>query len=136
VASITNGLAPCFVLPEWTGVTLSDSLLVQCVSAPLTKHRVKEQLRSGTVLVSGDQWPIFLFQGYRYDVEDPWNGLLQSSLLISVRLAGLLWIHRSGPNFLTLSFRHSSTFLHPLAQSRKNPKQLAREMLASMECSA
>ncbi|KIM63455.1 hypothetical protein SCLCIDRAFT_53690, partial [Scleroderma citrinum Foug A] len=33
--------------------------------------------------VAGDQWPIFLYANYTYDVEDPWNGLLQSGLLVS-----------------------------------------------------
>ena len=61
--------------------------LLSRVSTQLTKHRLKDQLRSGTLLVTGDQWPIFLFQGYRYDVDDPWNGLLRSSLLVSVRFA-------------------------------------------------
>jgi len=32
--------------------------------------------------VAGDQWPIFLYQGYNYDPEDPWNGLFRGSLLI------------------------------------------------------
>lgn len=34
--------------------------------------------------VRGDQWPIFIYAGYSYDPEDPWNGLLRSSLLVSV----------------------------------------------------
>lgn len=34
--------------------------------------------------VGGDQWPIFLYQGYIYDPEDPWNGLLRSTVLVSV----------------------------------------------------
>jgi hypothetical protein len=34
--------------------------------------------------VSGDHWPIFLYQGYSYDLEDPWNGLLRSNILVSV----------------------------------------------------
>jgi hypothetical protein len=37
-------------------------------------------------MVSGDQWPIFLYRGCIYDPEDPWNGLFRSSLLISVSL--------------------------------------------------
>jgi hypothetical protein len=44
---------------------------------------IREKLRSGDLAVSGDQWPIFLYQGYRYDPEDPWNGLLRSTLLVS-----------------------------------------------------
>jgi hypothetical protein len=37
------------------------------------------------MLVSGDQWPVFLYAGYTYDAEDPWNGLCRSPLLVSVR---------------------------------------------------
>jgi hypothetical protein len=39
--------------------------------------------------VSGDQWPVFLYHGYSYDPEDPWNGLFQSTILISVRTSPL-----------------------------------------------
>ncbi|KIM71880.1 hypothetical protein PILCRDRAFT_16629 [Piloderma croceum F 1598] len=43
----------------------------------------KERLRSGEMAVPGDLWPIFLYHGYNFDPEDPWNGLFRSSLLIS-----------------------------------------------------
>ena len=42
--------------------------------------RIKEKLRNGDIAVSGDQWPIFIYHGYHYDPEDPWNGLLRSAL--------------------------------------------------------
>jgi len=51
----------------------------------LTLHRIKEKLKSGEMVVNGDQWPIFLYAGYAYDHEDPWNGLFRSPVLISVR---------------------------------------------------
>jgi hypothetical protein len=35
-------------------------------------------------MVVGDQWPIFLYHGYSYDSEDPWNGLFRRTLLVSV----------------------------------------------------
>ncbi|KAG1863140.1 hypothetical protein F4604DRAFT_1882247 [Suillus subluteus] len=38
-------------------------------------------LRSGEMLVCGDQWPIFLYANHIYDPEDPWSGLLRSRLL-------------------------------------------------------
>jgi hypothetical protein len=41
-------------------------------------------LRSGELAITGDQWPIFLYAGYTYDPEDPWNGLLRSNILVSV----------------------------------------------------
>ncbi|KIK17523.1 hypothetical protein PISMIDRAFT_111182, partial [Pisolithus microcarpus 441] len=43
----------------------------------------KAKLHSGQLQVAGDQWPLFLYADYSYDVEDPWNGLLRSSLLVS-----------------------------------------------------
>ena len=46
--------------------------------------RTKAKLRNGQLQVIGDLWPIFLYAGYSYDVEDPWNGLLHSGLLVSV----------------------------------------------------
>ncbi|KAG2738549.1 hypothetical protein P692DRAFT_20758318 [Suillus brevipes Sb2] len=42
----------------------------------------KENLRSGEMLVCGDQWPIFLYAQYIYDPDDPWCGLLRSRLLV------------------------------------------------------
>jgi len=47
-----------------------------------SNQETKDKLRSGELAVSGDQWPIFLYAGYTYDAEDPWNGLLRSSLLV------------------------------------------------------
>ena len=46
--------------------------------------RIKEKLRNGEVVVTGDQWPVFVYQGYSYDEDDPWNGLLRSALLVTV----------------------------------------------------
>ena len=47
-------------------------------------YRIKEKLRSGEMQVRGDQWPLFLYADLAYDPEDPWNGLLQNQLLITV----------------------------------------------------
>ncbi|KAG1893986.1 uncharacterized protein F5891DRAFT_962141, partial [Suillus fuscotomentosus] len=41
----------------------------------------RENLRSGEILVCGDQWPVFLYAHHTYDAEDPWCGLLRSRLL-------------------------------------------------------
>ncbi|TFK18064.1 hypothetical protein FA15DRAFT_660999, partial [Coprinopsis marcescibilis] len=46
--------------------------------------KICEKLRSGVLVPSGDQWPRFLYQSCEYNTEDPWNGLLQSGLLVSV----------------------------------------------------
>jgi hypothetical protein len=87
--------------------------------------RTKEQLRNGTLLVSGNQWPIFLYQGFRYDEEDPWNGLFRSSLLILVSsfLSPLGHVDDQVD-------RHSNMFsLHPV-QSTKSQRPLGQEMRA------
>ncbi|RDB18332.1 hypothetical protein Hypma_000416 [Hypsizygus marmoreus] len=44
---------------------------------------VKAKLRDGEYIIPGDQWPIMIYKDYKYDSEDPWNGLLRSKLLIS-----------------------------------------------------
>lgn len=48
-------------------------------------YSIKVKLQSGEMTVSGEHWPIFLYAGFTYDPEDPWNGLLRSSLLVSIR---------------------------------------------------
>ncbi|KIM59494.1 hypothetical protein SCLCIDRAFT_1217696, partial [Scleroderma citrinum Foug A] len=44
--------------------------------------KTRTKLVNGQIQVAGDQWPIFLYANYTYNMEDPWNGLLQSGLLI------------------------------------------------------
>ncbi|KAG2744375.1 hypothetical protein P692DRAFT_20744671 [Suillus brevipes Sb2] len=43
----------------------------------------KQNLQSGEIAVSGDQWPLFVYANEAYDPEDPWNGLLRSRLLVN-----------------------------------------------------
>jgi hypothetical protein len=63
----------------------TECAVLSNISTKLTHFsRTKEKLRSGELAVPGDQWPIFLYYGYIYDPEDPWNGLFRSSLLVSV----------------------------------------------------
>lgn len=51
--------------------------------------RTRSKLQSGDMIVPGDQWPIFLYEEYTYDPEEPWKGLFRSQLLVQVRLARL-----------------------------------------------
>ncbi|KAH7913392.1 hypothetical protein BJ138DRAFT_1002389 [Hygrophoropsis aurantiaca] len=62
---------------ECTGVLLCPADL------DWADNEVKEKLRSGEMTVAGDQWPIFLYLGYNYNPDDPWNGLLRSQILVS-----------------------------------------------------
>lgn len=50
----------------------------------LIVNRMRENLRSGKMLVCRDQWPIFLYTHHTFDAEDLWSGLLRSCLLICV----------------------------------------------------
>jgi hypothetical protein len=43
-------------------------------------------LRDAEYVVPGDQWPILLYQDYKFDESDPWKGLLRSKILITVCL--------------------------------------------------
>ncbi|KAG1843837.1 hypothetical protein C8R48DRAFT_618374, partial [Suillus tomentosus] len=43
----------------------------------------KTKLQSGEMIVTGDQWPLFLYADYHYDLDDLWNGLFRSALLVS-----------------------------------------------------
>jgi hypothetical protein len=65
------------ILSEFpTSFVLYQSVLTQC--------RIKEKLKSGELIVAGDEWPIFLYQGEQYNPEDPWNGLFRNPVLVSV----------------------------------------------------
>ncbi|KAH6904737.1 hypothetical protein BKA70DRAFT_1109017 [Coprinopsis sp. MPI-PUGE-AT-0042] len=48
-----------------------------------TSNEIKEGLRSGTIIVTGDQWPVFLYKDFRCNIGNVWEGLFQSSLLVS-----------------------------------------------------
>ncbi|KAI5984589.1 hypothetical protein EDC04DRAFT_2873841 [Pisolithus marmoratus] len=48
-----------------------------------TNIQTRMKLMNGEIQVPGDQWPVFLYAGYTYDLDDPWNGLLHSGLLVS-----------------------------------------------------
>ncbi|KAH7918541.1 hypothetical protein BV22DRAFT_1108331 [Leucogyrophana mollusca] len=57
-------------------------------------NKIRAKLCSGKMTVSGDQWPIFLYLGYNYDPEDPWNGLLSVDKEPKATRSGNARIHR------------------------------------------
>jgi hypothetical protein len=92
--------------------------------------RVKVKLKLGKILVTDNQWPIFPYTGYSYDPEDPWNGLLQSSLLVRVShffyMTSFIW-------YLILNdFRPSNMFSHCQAQYTRSQRPLSPETLVFM----
>lgn len=68
--------------------------------------RTKDKLRSGELHIRGDQWPIFIYAGYTYDGEDPWNGLLRSPLLVCVSHVMLPF---DGVDRITQAYKHIFT---------------------------
>jgi hypothetical protein len=67
---------------------------------------MKDKLKSGEMMVAGDQWPIFIYEGYSYDPEDPWTGLLRSSLLVTVHI---LTMYPSSQLSFHQAFKHIFT---------------------------
>ncbi|KAH6886036.1 hypothetical protein BKA70DRAFT_1123469 [Coprinopsis sp. MPI-PUGE-AT-0042] len=45
--------------------------------------QTREGLRAGTIIVAGDDWPLFLYKDYKYYPQDVWKGLFRSALLVS-----------------------------------------------------
>ncbi|KAH6913576.1 hypothetical protein BKA70DRAFT_1370033 [Coprinopsis sp. MPI-PUGE-AT-0042] len=45
--------------------------------------QIREQLRSGNIIPTIDQWPRFLYQNHTFNEQDPWEGLFRGGLLIS-----------------------------------------------------
>ena len=89
--------------------------------------RIKEKLRNGELTVAGDQWPVFLYHGYNYNQDDPWNGLFRSSVLVTV---GHIQIWRG---VVDIQVRHTSTYSHPLVPSIMSPKLLGPATHGSTE---
>jgi hypothetical protein len=84
---ITSVLAACYVLQEWIGPIMSKRLFIPLYHSIFMLAfctRIKDKLRSGELIVPGDQWPIFLYAEQIFDREDPWKGLFRSALLVSV----------------------------------------------------
>ncbi|TEB18192.1 hypothetical protein FA13DRAFT_1649581, partial [Coprinellus micaceus] len=44
---------------------------------------LRKQLRSGELVLPGDQWPTFLYGDEKIDLDNPWKGLFEGSLLLS-----------------------------------------------------
>ena len=80
------------------------------------------------MIVTGDQWPIFLYRGYKYDPDDPWNGLLCSTLLVSVSLRFIMGLSWCWQGF----FRHTNIYSRHPAPSIRSPRLHAPATLAFM----
>ena len=90
---------------------------------------MRDKLKSGEMVVAGDQWPVFLYEGYNYDPENPWTGLLHSTLLVTVRILDMSAYGSSRLIFVRLL---STSSLHQV-QFIRNPVPLILVTLTSME---
>ncbi|KAJ3550552.1 hypothetical protein NMY22_g398 [Coprinellus aureogranulatus] len=46
-------------------------------------EEIQKQLKAGEIVVSGDNWPIFLYRDHTVNLDNPWEGLFQGTLLVS-----------------------------------------------------
>lgn len=112
-----NGLGICFARLEKTGKTKSK-IPLSLTSRPLilSIYRFKAKLRSGELLVPGDQWPLFIYAGQIFSDEDPWKGLFRSKIMVQVM--SLLVSHRPHFDCYLQSFKH--VFTSPSSVENEN----------------
>ena len=46
--------------------------------------RIKRQLRSKELSITGSHWPIFVYRDEVYDPKSPWRGLFRNEILVKV----------------------------------------------------
>ncbi|KAH6890794.1 hypothetical protein BKA70DRAFT_1234416 [Coprinopsis sp. MPI-PUGE-AT-0042] len=52
------------------------------VTMDWTCIHTRQRLRSRELVPTGEQWPLFLYENYIFDAENPWRGLLRGPLLV------------------------------------------------------
>jgi hypothetical protein len=87
--------------------------------------RIKRQLRSKELTVTGSHWPIFIYRDERYDPENPWKGLFRNEMLVKVRITAPNPRNQKGSWYT----RPSSISSLALALLMMNPKRRVPEML-------
>ncbi|KAI0310927.1 hypothetical protein OF83DRAFT_1069701 [Amylostereum chailletii] len=49
--------------------------------------KTREALRTGSLSVPGNHWPVLLYVDLEYDPNDPWNGFMKSKVLVYVQVS-------------------------------------------------
>ena len=65
-------------------------------------HSVKHKLRNKELIVTGDQWPIFIYANEVFDPNNAWHGLFRGRLLLNVslsRYASQVFLRNSAQGF-------------------------------------
>lgn len=75
---------------------------------------MRKKLANGDIGVSGDQWPLLLYEDQEYDPDEPWDGLFRCKLLVSVS-----FIHYPMTQAYIGVNRHINTSSHHPVPSRK-----------------
>ena len=65
--------------PEYVNMSLYYSIPQSML---LDMFRIQTQLRER--LPPGDDWPLFLYKGCKYDSQNPWEGLFEGELIVKV----------------------------------------------------
>ena len=58
--------------------------MINIVLTHVHRDSVKDKLRNKELIVTGDHWPIFIFENNRYNPNNPWDGLFRGRLLVNV----------------------------------------------------
>ncbi|RDB25923.1 hypothetical protein Hypma_006362 [Hypsizygus marmoreus] len=114
-----TGALLCPANLDWSDPEYASQII--CIIILLTRLcRVKSKLRDGDYIIPGDQWPIMIYKDYKYDPEDPWNGLLRNRLLISVcpKTRTLVPSHSRAPTSLKISGIQTRIHLPKLRRKR------------------
>ena len=80
--------------------------------------RTRKGLRNGDITVSGESWPIFLYEEHTFNPENPWEGLLQGRLLVTVSRNALMLVHPRNVIDIANLPRLSSIYSHLRALSK------------------
>lgn len=82
--------------------------------------RVQRKLSSGEITVCGDQWPLLVYEDYKYDPEEPWNGLFRSQLLVWVSCTYFFVTYTS---YCEVGRHTNTSSPHPAPLKRKRRQQ-------------
>ena len=88
---------------------------------------VRKKLANGDIGVSGDQWPLLLYEDQKYDPDEPWDGLFRCKLLVWVSFIHYLMTRA----YFGVNRRINISSHHPVP-SRKKWRQLDWGMLVYM----
>ena len=76
---------------------------------------MRKKLANGDIGVSGDQWPLLLYEDQKYDPDEPWDGLFRCKLLVWVSFIHYLMT----PAYFGVNRRINISSHHPVPSRKK-----------------